>query len=294
MVQILNQQWLDQNADRSYPLVDNVSRTDTSGAFQIPNDLIVDMRLSAPANYDPTAFYLSSFRAFGTGLIITIAVTGHGDVATVTIPRSESADYTPYTAVALPGFTVGGTVIIGGSLSAVAASEGLYSFTAATTLILPTVIFPAAESVSSITFRDSFGVETKLVGDILIAAGDNATVGVASQTITVGMDTGVLIEDPCPCTDTGGRKRTSVKSINGVTPDISGNIDLVPVGCVQIETDNGQLKLKDNCASPCCGTPELSLLADAAKNIQQYLVNLATKNSELEAVIRLLHNYLAQ
>lgn len=293
-MQIFNQQWLDENSDRAYPLVDAATRLDTGGVFTLPNDLIVDARISAPSSLDGSQFYVSRTSAYGSGLVITIAVNGVGDVASVTVPLANFSDYTAFAIAPLPGYNVSGTMVIGNGLSAMAASTGSYTFALAATRFLPTAIYPGGSGVTSLTFRDSFGVDTKLTGDVVLAAGDNTTVGIAGQTITIGMVTGVVIDDPCPCVDSGGRERTAVKSVNGVTPDSSGNLTVIPVGCVGIGIVNGQLQLQDNCATPCCGTPEIDTLVTSVNNIQAYLATLAGGSAALESAVRNLQAYLAQ
>jgi hypothetical protein len=291
----LNENWLDQNASRSFPLVDGVTRLDTTAAFQLPNDLLVDLRIAAPVSLDATKWFVSKVSAFGSGLVITIAVNAVADVATITIPLVGFVEFSDYTVVGLPGYTqVGGVAAIGSAAAVLAASSGVYNFVLASTQILPTVIYPAAPSVSSITVIDALGGSTPLTGAVVLAAGLNGSISVASQTITLDIESAVLINDPCACTDTGGRLRTSIKSINGVTPDTFGNIDLVPVGCVQIETATAQLKLKDSCAQPCCGTPELQTLADNAKNLDQFTADLAGRIADLESSVRAVTSYLVQ
>lgn len=293
-MQIFNQQWLDENSDRAYPLVDAATRLDTGGVFTLPNDLVVDARISAPSSLDGARFFISRTSAYGSGLVLTIAVDGVGDVASVTVPLANFSDYSAFAIAPLPGYNVSGTMVIGNGASAIAAGSGSYTFTLAATRFLPTVIYPGGAGVTSITFRDGFGVDSKLTGDVVLAAGDNTAVSVSGQTITIGMTTGVVIDDPCPCVDAGGRDRTAVKSVNGVTPDSAGNLTVIPVGCVGIGIVNGQLQLQDNCATPCCGTPEIQTLTDAVNNIQAYLATLANGSAALESAVRNLQAYLAQ
>lgn len=293
MPQIINSNWYDQNADRAYPLVDFATRLDTSAAFTLPNDLIVDARLAAPPSLDSTKFYISQLSAFGSGLVLTLSVDGVGPVASVTVPISSFTEYSAYTVTGLPGYTdVGGTFVFGSAAAIIAAGSGVYNFVLAAAQLLPTVIFPAAPSVTSITVVDAFGVETRLTGAVTLAAGDNVGIAVAAQTIEVELETGVLIEDPCPCTDTGGKARTAIKSINGATPDANGNLTLLGVGCVEIETDTNAIKLGDACAQPCCGDAEMALLTSAARDIQSVLATQANKSAELEASLRILQSYL--
>jgi hypothetical protein len=293
MTQVINQNWYDQNSDRAYPLVDFATRLDTTATFELPNDVIVDARLVAPPNLDSTKFYIRQIAAFGAGMVLTVAVDGVADVASVTVPLAGFEEFTAYTVSGLPGYTdVGGSFVFGTAASVIAAASGNYTFTLAATRLVPTIIFPAAPSVTSITVVDAFGAQTRLTGAVTLQAGDNVAIDVDGQTIEVELETGVLIEDPCPCTDTGGRARTAVKSINGVTPDESGNLEIIPVGCVDIEAGTNQLALKDTCAQPCCGTAEIQILEAAARDIQSILATQANKSADLESALRSLQNFL--
>ncbi len=289
---IIGQQWYDSNAQRNYPLFDTASRLDVTSTFEIPNDLIVDARIAAPADYSPTEFFISKISAYGAGLVITIACTGKGDVASVTVPLDGFVEFSSFQIAPLPGNPqVGGAMVIGTSGAAIAAGSGVYTFLVAATRLLPTVVYPAAPSVASITFVDSFGVSTQLTGAITLSAGPNAAISIDSQTIEVGMETGVLIEDPCDCRDTGGLQRSAIKSINGVTPDDAGNIQIVPVGCPAITAGTASLALNDQCAQPCCGDAEMTALADQTKGLAQNMATIANKVAEVEAGLRTLLNY---
>jgi hypothetical protein len=293
-MQVTNEQWYDAHSDRAYPLVDQASRLDTTGTFQLPNDVIVDARLSAPAALDAW-FYISELRAYGAGLVLTIAANGVGAVATVTIPQLAIADYTRFTIVGLPGHAnVGGVLVVGFGVQRLAVQLGTYAFDAAATRFLPTLVVPAGDSVTSIIFRDSFGVDTRVTGDVVLVAGANAVLSAAGQTISIGMSTGVVIESPCGCYDTGGRLRDPVRSINGVTPDAAGNISIIAGGCADLVAVSNGLKLTDTCAQPCCGAPEMQLLAQAARDLDRFLSTQANKSAELEAALRTVQAALGQ
>ncbi len=285
----LSENWYDSNNDRAYPLVDHVTRLAVDGSL-LENDVIVDARLAAPPSYAASAFYISEIRPFGAGAVLTVAVDTIGDVASVTVPFGGFSEFTAYTLAPLPGHPeVGGTMVLGRGILAIPTTR---TFLLAATQLLPTVIFPAAPAVTSITVVDGFGAETRLTGAVTLVPGNNATVGVSGQDIELGIETGVLIEDPCACKDTGGNKRVAVKSVNGVVPDASGNLTVVGVGCAQISTTMNGLKLSDSCAQPCCGAPELALLKDSARNLQQYLSTYAGRSAELEAALRTIETHL--
>ncbi len=156
MTTVVGEQWFDANADRSYPLFDEATGVDTTGLFTVPNELIVDLRIAAPASYTATKWYIRQISAYGAGLVMTFAVTGIGDVATATVPADNFVEFSSYTVTPLPAHPqVGGSIVIGSALAVVASAASVYTFVQAATQLLPTVIFPAAPAVSSITFIDS-------------------------------------------------------------------------------------------------------------------------------------------
>jgi len=292
MVAFTGQNWLDANAGRSYPLLDGVSQTSTSG-FVLPDDVIVDMRLAAPASYNSTQFYISQVAAYGSGLVLTISVEGTGPVASVTVPLLGFVPYNVYTVAPLPGYEVGGTIVIGGGASAIAAASGVYNFLLAATQILPTVIFPTLPAVTSITFVDAFGVSTELTGAVVITAGANATLAVSGQQLQFSMDSGVVLNDPCG-TDPGGTRRNPIRTIAGVAPDSDGNIDLIGTACLTISAGVNGLQLDDACAQPCCGSAEITALQTSVLSLNQQLSTVAASEASLEAALRVAQTYVSQ
>lgn len=292
---LINPNWYDQNSDRVYPLMDGVTRLDAAGAYTLPNDLIVDLRISAGPSYDPTKFFISRIQAFGSGVLLTVAVDGVGDVATVAIPSAGFQEFQPYRVAGLPAHAaITGVVVFGAAAAITAAGIADYVFDLSGTRILPTLITPSQTGVTSLTIRDSFGGETVLTGAAVLAAGNNATLGVIGQVITVGMDSGVLVGDPCGIQDPGGLSRPAIRSINGVVPDGSGTITITPVGCPSLAAGSGGLVLTDRCAEPCCGDAEMANVAQNIQALDRFLADLANKAAALESSTRSVESWLVQ
>jgi hypothetical protein len=169
-----------------------------------------------------------------------------------------------------------------------------YTFDLAGTRLIPTLITPAQTGVTSLTIRDSFGGEVVLTGAASIAAGTNATVTAAGQVVTVGMESGVLIGDPCATADPGGQSRPAIRSINGVTPDGTGAITITPVGCPSITATAGGLVLTDRCAEPCCGDAEMANVAQNIQALDRFLADLANRAAQLESSTRAVESWLVQ
>ena len=292
MTTITNPNWYDLNSDRAFPFLDSASRAAIGGGFVLPDDLIVDLRLSAAASLDPTKFYLSRIRAFGTGLLLTFACDGV-DVATTAVPSISTEEYQSYIVTGLIGHAVNGTIVLGGASAVLAAGILDYTFTLAATRIIPTLIAPGQTGVTSLTVVDASGRTVRLVGDITMKPGTNAEMTVEEQEITIGMVSGVVI-NPCGCEDPGGLNRAAIRSINGVTPDINGNLEVVTEGCPDLTTITNGLKLTDRCAEPCCGDAEIAAVATATRDLDRLLADLANKEAQVESALRGVEGWLQQ
>lgn len=293
MATITNPNWFDLNADRAFPFLDGASRESVGGGFVIPDDLIVDLKLSAPPSLDPTRFYLSRLKSVGNGLALTFAVDGTGDVAEAAVSSTPGEEFQTVRVVATGPQGVTGTVVLGGRAAILAAGAVEHDFAPAATPIVPTLILPSQGGVTSITIRDAVGAEYRLVGDVVLVEGSNAELSVSGQEITVGMQSGVVI-DPCPCPDPTGANRPAVRSIMGVTPDENGNIDLEVEGCPELSSTTNGLRLVDRCAQPCCGDAEIEALVNSIQDIDRFLADLANRAAQLESGVRSVEAWLVQ
>lgn len=292
MTTITNPNWYDLNSDRAFPFLDSASRVAIQGGFVLPDDLIVDLRLSAAASLDPTKFYLSRILAFEKGLMLHFACDGV-EVATTAVSSISTEEYQSYSVAGLIGHAVNGTIVLGGASAVLAANILDYSFNLAATRIIPTLICPGQTGVTSLTVRDAMGDPIVLTGDITLLTGPNASMIVSGQTITLGMTSGVVI-NPCSCEDPGGLNRAAIRSINGVTPDIDGNLEVVTEGCPDLSTITNGLKLTDRCAEPCCGDAEITAVATATRDLDRLLADLANKEAQVESALRGVEGWLQQ
>lgn len=292
MTTITNPNWYDLNSDRAFPFLDSASRAAVEGGFALPDDLIVDLRLSASASLDPTKFYMSRILAFGKGLILYFACDGV-DVATTAVPSISTEEYKSYVIAGLSGHAVNGTIVLGGASAVLAANVLDYSFNLDATRIIPTLISPGQTGVTSLTVKDAAGAPVVLTGDITLLPGPNASMIVIGQEIRLGMTPGVVI-NPCSCEDPGGLNRPAIRSINGVTPDINGNLEVVAEGCPDLTTITNGLKLTDRCAEPCCGDAEIAAVATATRDLDRLLADLANKEAQVESALRGVEGWLQQ
>ena len=67
-------EWLNANTLRNYPIKENASRTDISGSFTIPNDLLVAAQINFSRDYVGGNFFISKIIFIHTYFFFTIEV----------------------------------------------------------------------------------------------------------------------------------------------------------------------------------------------------------------------------
>lgn len=303
-----NIEWYNQNSGRAFPLAEDCSRQADDG-FILPDSLIVDLSCVVPS-LAGSVFHLAEISLTGT-LLRGVIANGADIIATFTAELAVISRYTRVTLVGTPGSydDLQGVVVLGDPLLyRMEMLAGRHVFNYTTAAIEPRAIRPALRAVRSLQVSDSRGaLSAVLHGNVRLIPGRNirltpvpATVAVQTDPITgaqvsvVTAGPGIRIDattdrnysDPCECDnalDLGG----PILSINGVTPDSAGNIDLVPTSsCLQI-TPGGPavVELNDTCTKPCCGCSELNAVTDGARNANMSVSNLGRAIATLEATI---------
>jgi hypothetical protein len=269
---VWNVDWLAKNATRNFPIVDGVSREDTTGSFTIPNDLITDLvfPVSSAAYTDPTKFYVLSVIVFPQGVIINIGYDGTM-IATASVSTTLFTTNSSYPLYGQGDFieSVGSLVI--GSLDSVASlSAGTWSFVEANTRLLPSVIRPALTGVSSITTVNGVEESDKLYGDIALVAGQNTRLRVVTvgsvNTIYIDFIDGEGTIEECDC-DNLPEDAIPIKTINGIPPNSAGNFSLLGSDCLLFNAITNGISISDVCSEPCCGCEELEVVTDALNKL---------------------------
>ena len=57
-------EWLNANASRNYPILENASRKDTSGNFTLPNDFLLSAQINFSRDYVDGKFYIKSVGSY--------------------------------------------------------------------------------------------------------------------------------------------------------------------------------------------------------------------------------------
>lgn len=288
-----NLEFLNHNAQRSYPLTDDSSKTDTTGAFIIPNDFLVgmDIPVSTAMNMETSRFFIRQIGLFASGVQLIIAYDNQTastivDVAAALIPTSN---FTRNKVFALNGIDpfddIVGKVVVGRIDNIQQQPTGLYEFTLADSRLEPQVVRPMIRGITSVSVSNSVGtVSDRYYGDIELVAGNNIQLSVVPGTtyteIIINAINGEGTVATCVC-EGDAADIPCIKTINGVAPTSDGNFNLLGDNCITFTNTENGIKVTDNCCSPCCGCAELEAIT---KDLERF----ATQRSGLELFVNQL------
>lgn len=261
--------WLAQNSLRRFPLADDSSTKDTTDTFTLPDDLIVDFILpvSTAINYDPDGFLLREVAVFGQGVVLTFAYTADNVTFSEVGRVSVSASHKPNTSYFLNGtgsfFDSVGRVTIG-RLDSVMELAGSFTFDLNGGRLVSTTIRPDVRGVSSLRVRNGSDLSDPIYGDVELVAGANISLqAVDESTIRINAVSGENLNIDCGCLTTADRSTAPcVRTINGVTANSQGDIQVVGFDCLSIESGQNSIVFKDACAQPCCTNNDISRVTE--------------------------------
>jgi len=298
-----NLEWLNHNAQRSYPFTTRATKTDTTGTLTLPDSFLVGLYLPIHSGltFAPSNFFVRRVLISPTGFNITVGYEAAGDTVDVAAANIIRTGYVADQTYALGGINdfadcVGQLVL--GSLDDIdKLPPGLYEFTQAAGELETDCIRPMIRGVQRLQISNNNELSAPIYGDVTLVAGGNinidvATVGSTTE-ITIKAISGANLNETCACvTNSTG---PCIRSINGVT-SLDGNFMFAPDSCLAITPLNGAnnsgLKFADTCATPCCGCKELDALknqvnrfGDGAATLQNFLTRMGGEVTQMSLVV---------
>jgi hypothetical protein len=290
---IWNLEWLNHNSQRSYPLAEDATKTDSTGTFQLPDDFLLGLYLPIHAglDVDPSQFFISSVSVFATGYSVSISYNDDSGSATVVATAVISkAAHTPNMSYALPGVSAFddtvGKIVIGILDSIDQQPAGQFSFRYQDGKLDSDCIRPMIRGIQSIRILNNGELSTPITGHVIFEAGSNMQItvsqvpGLAAEVRFDAIE-GKGLTETCACEEpTAG----PIMTINGIGPDPYGNFQLNGKVCIEIDPITHGLQLTDTCSSACCGcseleslTKELELLGTAEQTLENFLSQLSAQ-----------------
>jgi len=239
---VRNQNWYDLQAGRRYPLNDRSTGIDDAGN-SIRDSILVDCNIRYPKTYGPVAFVQAVTVSAG---IVTVVIGAADDenattstpIAAISAPKPLQLNKNYAVQALVPG--VAGWCVFGDGVSE--------NFTARYSSPRQTLLLEnnaRAYSALPVTSIGKYGVGTSLAGLVnIVTAAPLVTElreiqvnGKTTQALVFGLDAtvGLIGYNPLkfflgPCSqrpESGTCPQTPIESINGITPDCDGNINIL-------------------------------------------------------------------
>lgn len=283
---ILNLDWLNQNANRAYPLHEDATGMDTTGTFRLPKSFLVDLLWPIHISFgqDCTRFHLYSLLTAGDTVTLQIAHTSASDTTTVVgsvvINRAQHKENSTYLIQGTGDFEDSVGQVAVGRLDEVYSQGGGYTFDLAGARLMSTCIRPNLRGVSALRVQSGNDISDLLVGDVELVEGWNVRLTVLDgNKIRIDARSDSNLREDCGCDEIGA----CIKTINGVPPDAMGNFTLVGDNCITISPLANGLQLTDKCSKACCGCDELTPVVGTAESMSAQLDRLEVAIANLAA-----------
>ncbi len=179
-----------------------------------------------------------------------------------------------------------GHIVVGSFASIDKQPPGQFTFNAADTQLEVDCIRPSLRSISSLRCQNGVTVSDPVYGDVRFQAGRNMRItsvfDTEAQEVVITFDAmeGEGLSADCVCIDTTDER--VIKTINGVQPDTDGNFRFEATECIDITEVAGGIRFEDSCATPCCGSAELTTLVQALETLRNQITTMESKIATLE------------
>lgn len=264
-------EWLNANSVRAYPLSESATRIDELGNIKIPDSLIVSASITVHPDFASHVFFVSRINITSQSAQVTISCRNQSGVDQVvcTITGYSSSGVNQVFDITGSGnlSSITGNITLGDIEQSSSEAMGAFNFSAITAPFEPTVVYVSLPALNYVAAYNG----SSLVGtfdDILaLKAGENIRLTyVDNNTIRIdaiaGLNnpdsscTGKVPEPPC------------IKTINGISPDSSGNFVINGGECIDIQPGNSSIRVSDTCSKSCCGCNELELLMSSLSSLE--------------------------
>ena len=280
--------WLNENSLREYPFHEGCGRrpadsagSPVEGGWSIPDCLLVDMCVSVPPGpYVEPWLYLGQMSVVG-GSVTLAFFDSRGGLAMSAYATAEGHEVNaPYQLTGTGSFLGARGVACLGDLDRFfeLTPEGLYTFTPEETRLEAACVRLSPVAVRSLRVVDTSGYTSlRLTGDVSLIAGENIRFDYRpdGNALVVSADPNSGYAEKCGCDVS---ETEFVRSINGIA---IGDVQITGDDCVGVTTDNGVIRITNECAKPCCGCAETAFINQTINDLQTSVGTLSGNVSSL-------------
>ena len=287
-------EYVDSNMDKRYPLIDQYE----AGSFDMPDSFLADLDIIIGERDNPGDYsyryhtYISSIRIYPDYVYIDLAVGDKGTVAkSDPIPthlRSGDSieDRTIY--IRPTGSTpVNGTIVIG-TCEDIVKTPGVWTLSEDCCKIFPANVHIMPTTINSLQVNGEY-----ITGDIILESDGTIDIEYIESNNTIkfslSKDAFGLLTDDAFMEMVTSKFGKPITTINGVGPDIAGNIQINPTDCLMVTTDAtaNSISFYNPCGTTCASE---EFMGDTYNRINDLNKSLNTLTSFYSSV----SNTLAQ
>lgn len=306
---IIFPEWLNSNSVRNYPIRENAPRTDVSGIFTIPNDLLVAAQINAPRSYLSGTFFVSKIVSSKAALSVYVSfMSTDGTASEISNIKVEAASFIQFTNFSFVGqgnfSNILGSLTVGNVASTSNLNLGEFEFDPDSTAFEVNTYFisvPTLESVEVYTANDELIYRSNTV--LKLKAGENIRLSYESLdddpygVVRIDAIDGENYVQPNDCVNAEDLVPPCIRTINNVAPDPNGNFWMEESECIEI-TENAtsnSITIFDTCSQSCCGCVQLEELTSALEQLKQQEDSLrdlisGTQAQQSELIANLIAN----
>jgi len=262
-------EWLNCNAGRAYPLIEDCSRLDSSRLIRLPDSLVVDAQICGTLEYSQGVFFISGLKISPSSMALEISyadTTGPRLIALLSLDPHAHFDNSTYPFVGngLDACVIG-SLTIGALEETLAQVPGTANFDAAATPFESAVLFVMTPAVKSVALYNGDTLIQSFSSILKLRPGENIRMTVMDpQTLRIDAILKENVQQASACAN-ALPVLPCIKTINGVGPDESGNFNLEEGTCITVDAVTGKITLADKCSQSCCSCTELASLVEGLK-----------------------------
>jgi hypothetical protein len=287
-------EWLNANASRNYPIIENLSRKDVSGNFCIPNDLILAMQINFSREEVGGAFFVSQVGSFKDSCYVVVSYYNESgdvhEVAKIDIDYSSHSANKYYSFVGMGIMShVVGYICIGDTGPLQREGVGKFDFHPDSTSIEPNCLFVSIPALKSVEIYSGNSL-IHIANDVLrLKAGRNIKLSYVdgsdpnNKAIKIDAIAGFNLEEEEECDSSPFDGKRCIQTINGIGPDETGNFNVYGSECIDIRGEQNGISVHDLCSQSCCGCDELDNLVSALEQLKAQEESLKIIINSVEA-----------
>lgn len=265
-------EFINGNLNKHYPLDDDLTPRAEDGVL-LPDSFLADLRIivqdSADITVDMNSFYLSSVRVYGNAITVVIGYHyGDTNIQAATVsginmninPAMEVSGRT-YQLESSSDIVMFGSLVVG-TTQDIVQYPGNHVFTKTSAKLSPSVVYKPSNTFTGLVVDG-----TRLIGDVVLEAGDNVILDVDESTNTVRIsygnpDTLVFSNATDLFNYVISVYGQPVTSINTVEPDANGKITISSGNtCTSVVSSaDSTITITNQCSDPCADKAALDAL----------------------------------